>query len=268
MKPNKPIAAAGLAAFFFLAGVVGPSTAQPETKLENAARMERLRELPASQFTKVIVDSVSPNKRLAVAVGAKDGTQPAWQKLSHEGESSFILDGPVDDAANYLIKVQDDRVVAILDGNYFGTFNNYNHASYVVIWSPDSRWLVEQQDWKWHSWPCTAHRINADGIPAGRIGLKPMAEKCVDEQLRKLSPKLSAEEREGYAIKMKVSEITNDGEFTAEISAEIPKSIEEKYVTLELSIAAKIEESVTGALSILLKKVSIPITNKPTQNER
>jgi hypothetical protein len=44
-------------------------------------------------------------------------------------------------------------------------------------------------------------------------------------------------------------------------TAAMPKLLDEKYVTLELSIAAKIEESDTGALSIRLKKVSIPITN-------
>ena len=109
--------------------------------------------------------------------------------------------------------------------------------------------------------------MNAKGLPAGRIGLDSMAEKYVDEQLRKLSPELTAQERKGYAIRMNVSGITNDGEFTVGIEAEAPKKLEEKYVFLELSITAKVEESNNGALSIRVARVSIP-TAKPEQNDR
>ena len=274
MKPNKPPAPIGLAVCFFLATVVTNGNAESETKPEIDTRMEKLEKLgklPASQFSKIIDHSTSPNKRLAVAVGSKDGSKPVWHKTNHQGradvsEFSFVLEGD-GSSANYLINVQDDRVVGVLDGDYFGTRNKYNHASYTALWSPASRWFVEQQQWKWSTGPCTVHRMNAKGLPAGRIGLDSMAEKYVDEQLRKLSPELTAQERKGYAIRMNVSGITNDGEFTVEIEAEAPKKLEEKYVFLELSITAKVEESNNGALSIRVARVSIP-TAKPEQNDR
>ena len=130
MKPNKPPAPIGLAVCFFLATVVTNGNAESETKPEIDTRMEKLEKLgklPASQFSKIIDHSTSPNKRLAVAVGSKDGSKPVWHKTNHQGrvdvsEFSFVLEGD-GSSANYLINVQDARVVRVLDGDYLGTRN-------------------------------------------------------------------------------------------------------------------------------------------------
>jgi hypothetical protein len=160
--------------------MVAQSGAESEERPKQASVAE-LEKIPASNFTKVIDHSASPNKRLAVAVGSKDGIKPDWQNSDHPGrtsvvEISFLLVGD-DSSANYLINVLDDRVVGVLDGSHLGTLNSYNHNSHAASWSPDSHWLVETQQWKWATGTCTIHRLSADGLLVARVSLHKAANK-------------------------------------------------------------------------------------------
>lgn len=245
--------------------------AQPEPKAPKEPRKERLGKRPADTFSKIIDHSTSPNKRLAVAVGSKDGSAPVWYKHSHRGragvpEVSFSMDGDgPNSAANYLLDIRHNRVVALLDGNYFGTRNQYNHVSYATFWSPDSRWFLELQQWRWATGTCTVHRMNSEGLPAERIDFIATARELVDQELRELLPKSTAEERKGYAVTITVSGITSDGTLTARISAVTPKVI---GPIVELSVIARIEEANNGRLSTAVVKVGRPTANKMEQDNR
>lgn len=267
-------ACACLAGAIIIAITATQGHAQTEPEASKDPRKERLGKRPADTFSKIIDHSTSPNKRLTVAVGSKDGSKPIWYKHNHRGragvpEVSFSMDGDgPNSAANYLLDVRHNRVVAILDGNYFGTRNEYNHVSYAAFWSPDSRWFLECQDWRWATGPCTVHRISAEGIPVGRLDLLPTARKLVDQELRARAPRLTPQERNGYAIRITVSGITNEGVLTARISGEMPKGLDEKWVFVELSVSAKIEAGDDGLLSTHVVEVRKPEANKTEQNDR
>ncbi|MFK7910848.1 MAG: hypothetical protein AB8F34_09605 [Akkermansiaceae bacterium] len=228
-----------------------PISAEPNTTTSPKANLKALSQVAASDFTRHINQSTSPNKEWVVAVGTRDGKKPKWEKIPHEHENgntitSYLLDG--ENIGNYLVNIKTNRVVAALDGGHFGTLNQYNHESASYTWSPNSQWLVEHQDWKWHTDTCSAHYLNPKGKWwQSRVNLLTHAESIVDTWLKKNAPQLSAEVRSSYVIRAEVKTITNDGTVTMKISAEIPKAEESEYVDLTVSgkIAAKADGNLT-----------------------
>ena len=233
-----------------------PTThAEPDAQTPPKANLKQLALKKASHFTQHIGQSRSPNKKFTVAVGTRDGTKPKWEKVPYEQEDgskkmSYSLDG--DNIANYLIDTTTDRVVAVLHGQHFGTLNRYNHESASYAWSADSRWLAETQDWKWNTGTCTVHHLSPEGKSLGHLDLLLAATKLVDSWLQKHAPKLTADDRSGYAVSTTVKSIANDGKLTAKIFAEVPKDENSKYV--QLSVTAIITKK-EGKLSLKVTSI-------------
>lgn len=239
----------------FLAAMAMHSGAEPEVLPVRKAGLDPLAEISASKFTKIIDQSTSPNKRLAVGVGSLDGSVPAWEELDHEKMGngpghSFTMDDR--HCANYLIDLRADRVTGVLGSGHFGTRNSYNHESAGFSWSPDNCWLVEEQQWRFQTGTCIVHRVSAEGRLGAQLDLKTTAEKVVDQQLRKNLPKLTPDERGAYVATISVLGISNDGVLNAAISAQIPKQESE---SVDLFVAARLEQDGDGKLSIHITKV-------------
>lgn len=239
---------AGLASAIIIAITAGHGHAQSKAKASNDARLEQLGTRPADTFTKVIDQSNSPNNRLAIAVGLIDGSKPRWQ--TSEG-SSYLSENPK--IANFLIDVQRNRVVGVLDGNHFGTHNEYNHVEHAVSWSPDSRWLVETQQWKWATGTCTVHRLSLDGASVSRFDLEAVATTVVGERLQRGRPSPSPDALEGYAVVIDNVTISNDGTVAADVLAYQPRGDGE---SVDLSIIAKAELPESGQLSLGVVRVA------------
>lgn len=233
------------------------SYAEPAKEPAKKTSLEQLEKIAASEFTKIIDQSQSPNKRLAVGVGSLDGSKPVWEELFREEDGNirnFML-SDTDACGNYLIDVQANRVTGVLDGIHFGTGKNYNHESSVIVWSDDGRWLIEVQSWKWQTAICTVHQVSVEGRLLGRFDLKKEAERIVSKQLLKQFPKLSPEKQNRYAVTISDPGISNDGTLTIKILADIPKDLEAQY--MNLVVVAKLEQTKDGNLSAKVSKIEL-----------
>jgi hypothetical protein len=218
----------------------------PEVKLE------KLVAIPASKFTKVIDAATSPDKRLAVALGSPDGSEPKWEEVANENGKSFMLED--DKCRNYLIDLKKDRVTGILDGSHFGTRSSYNHESASYAWSPDGHWLVEIQSWKWNTAVCSVHRVGVEGSLEGRFDFTKTADQVVVRRLLEMKVKVPDKENTGYATTLSDPQITNDGKLTANLSSEIPKDPDSEYVSVK--VTATISRSEGGTMSAKVTKVT------------
>ncbi len=225
------------------------NAAEPEQEPEAAVELAKLSKIPASGFTKLLNQSTSPDKKFAIAIGAKDGQPPKWVEDANDSYRMW----EEAKTCNYLVDLQSDRVTGILEMRTFDTSNRSNHQSKGAKWSPDSRWLVEEQQWKWDTGVCSVHKIKADGSIAASLDLKLMAGEVLNQVLDKQSPGLSKEIRENYALSVSVDKISNDGTLLANVSAEVPKADEPPSVNV--SVAARILQKENGELSVEIKKV-------------
>lgn len=235
-------------------GITPMFAAEDGATAEDGAALGLLKSIPASEFTKIIDNSTSPDKRFAVALGSKDGKKPEWAVERYEKDGgpngiSYFLEP----CRNYLVDLKADRVTGILDATHFTTREGMNHESAGFTWSPDSRWLVETQSWKWHTATCTVHRLDADGRMSARLDFLKSAAGILDTWLREHAPQLTAEQRGSYAFYASIDSISNDGTLAAGISGEIPKSDDGPLV--DLSVAGKLAEEKDGVLSLQGLKV-------------
>jgi len=239
--------------FLLLVSLAIPGQAEPPVVPIKKPNLEQLAKLPASEFTKIIENSYSPSKRLAVGVGSVSGSKPRWQKLGEE-EGSFVWDDD-SDPGNYLIDLKADRITGVLDASHIGTGHRYNHESAAFIWSEDGRWLVEVQSWKWHTSVCAVHRVTAEGMLGARFDFRALAEKIALEQLHKQAPKLPEEKRKEYAVTIETPTLANDGTVTARIIAQHPKDEVSEFVRLLLAV--KLQETHPGSLSAKVIKAEL-----------
>ena len=243
-------------ACFLFGGMIMSSHAAEKAASAKRADLAAVSKIAASGITKVVDGSASPDKRLAVGVGSVDGSKPEWEELEGDGGAhSFILKDDVGCGGTYLIDVQADRVTGILDGSHFGTRSEYNHESYDLSWSDDSRWLLEVQSWKWSTSVCVVHRLDARGALNARLDFKPVATGVVAAWLHTHYPKLSAKEIRSYAVTIQEdARISNDGSITVKIEAQIPKD-EGDHPYVRLIAVAKVERPKNGALTAKVTSV-------------
>jgi hypothetical protein len=217
--------------------------------------LAHLAKIPASKFTKVIKASMSPDKRYAVALGSKDGTQPNWQELVGQGREGFYFEPEQDDFQNYLVDPKKDRVTGILDGKNFYTENTQGRGAVVYHWSPDGSWLVETQSWKWATSVCSVYRVDADGKLTGRLDFLKTAHQAVVRRVREKGGKVPDGEDSGYSITMEVTGIKNDGTLTANLNANSSKSKWDEGDYLHLLVVAKVIQSENGETKATLTEV-------------
>lgn len=222
-----------------------PPSEEPAEEEQAEAEPPALEDIPASEFTKRIRNSTSPNKKWAVAVGSPDGSAPEWQKVPIDDETFTMETG---DARNYLVDLKRNRITGMLDGRHFGTGTRYNHENVHHSWSSDSRWLAETVSWKWVTATCTIHRLNPDGSLAGRVDLIQKAMKIVNRRLMKRGVEIGEDGSSEYTIRMSEVMIANNGVFTARILAEIPKDMHAQ--PLSLMATGTVVETGDGSLGV------------------
>ena len=178
----------------------------------------------ASEITKIIRGTTSPNGRWAVAVGMPDGSLPQWEVVDHQDDRgrSFIINRDYD-VANYLVDLNSDRIVAVLDSCHWGTVDRYNHQNLQIAWSSDSRWMAEAHHWKWHTGTCTVHRIGEDGHSLRRKDLRPAARVAFTQWASLALVEHPQWLPSHYVMTLEVEKVINDGFVECELSAEVPK---------------------------------------------
>ncbi|RYD47418.1 MAG: hypothetical protein EOP83_28075 [Verrucomicrobiaceae bacterium] len=206
---------------------------------EPTAVPKELKDVPASNFCKVVSETTSKDGRLAVAAGFLRPGPIDWAKFREES-GGFDFDASDKELANFLVNLKADRVVAVLKGKHFGTRATYNHESYHLAWSDDGRYLVEMQSWKWHTATAWLHRLNADGEVVSSLDLQPLAK----EQLRLLAEKDHKVPRQkfekDYSVGLSEATVDAAGKVSVKAWAEVPKT-EDPSVSMVMRLTAQVD---------------------------
>jgi hypothetical protein len=209
---------------------------------------EQLKDVPASNFCKVVDGTTSKDGSTAVAVGFLRPEPVDWSKFRREG-GDYLLGGEEEDAevADFVVDLKKDRVLAVLRGKHPGTLSTYNHERYQVAWSEGGKYLVETQSWKWHTAAATLYLFDDKGTVAAVMDLLPVAK----EQLRIVSErdhKITRQKfEESYSVSLWENAVDATGRVTLDALAEVPKSEEAPAVSLLIRFTARTDDK--GKLS-------------------
>jgi hypothetical protein len=192
---------------------------------------KELKDVPASNFCKVVEGTASKDGHLAAAVGLLRPGPLDWAKFRGD-DGNFDFDDQDKQLANFLVDLKKDRVVALLKGKHFGTRATYNHESYHLTWSDDGTYLTETQSWKWHTATAMLHRLDGNGVVVSSIDLLPLAK----EQLRVMAEKDYKVPRqkfeESYGIAVSAAKVDSAGKVSFEARAEAPKTADPSVSTV------------------------------------
>ena len=207
---------------------------------EPLAVPKELKDVPASNFCKVVDETTSNDGRLAAAAGFLQPGPVDWEKFRQE-TGSFDFDAGDKDLANFLVDLKEDRVVALLKGKHFGTRPTYNHESYHLAWSADGNYLAETQSWKWYTATAMLYGWDGTGAVASSLDLLPLAK----EQLRVMAERDHKVTRQAFEEKFSVglSDVVVDaeGKVSMEAWAEVPKSNEDPCVSMVIRFTAGVD---------------------------
>jgi hypothetical protein len=163
----------------------------------------------ADRDLRIVHDTLSPSGRYGFAWGFSTGdwTDRTLMKDDRDG-SYFARDNS--GVENYLVRVPDSEILKRLPGSHFGDRLDYNRWDYRVRWSPDSAWVVEENDTQLTN----AYHIERGDRVIGPFDLKSYCtdaafKKAAMEQLVRLGKKTSADESD--ASLLEVNAVRNDG---------------------------------------------------------
>jgi hypothetical protein len=158
---------------------------------------------------RIVHDTLSPSGRygFAWALSTGDWTDRTLEKDDRDG-SFYARDRS--GVENYLVRVPDSEILKRLPGSHFGDRLDYNRWDYGVRWSPDSAWVVEENDTQL----INAYHIERDDRVIGPFDLKSYYsdaafKKAAAEQLARQGKKLSADESD--AALLDVNAVGDDG---------------------------------------------------------
>ena len=161
---------------------------------------------------RVIHGSVSPDGRLAIAMGLPPG-QSNWDAL-YEDESYFYENGARDyDVPNYVVDLTQRKILGETHCHYFGTKRRYNHQQCILTWSPDSLTFVQLWDDKWSSVECVAGKIS----PGPKLGAVDLYE-AIAKKTYAFVKKRSDSENGAGELSLQIKKVSNDGTIDLEAS--------------------------------------------------
>jgi len=188
---------------------------------EPIAVPKELKDVPASNFCKVVEGTTSRDGQLAAAVGLLRPGPLDWAKFRQE-DGSFDFEEQEDGLANFLVDLRKDRVIAVLDAKHLCTRGTYNHESYHLAWSDDGKFLAETQSWKLGTFTGMLYHLDVHAVISS-MDLLPVAE----EQLRVIAVKDHKVTRqrfdEHYAVTLSDVAVDSKGKVSMGVSAYVPK---------------------------------------------
>jgi hypothetical protein len=170
---------------------------------------------------RVIADTVSPSKRLALA----------WRSPS----SPPTEDPDTDDLELLLIRLSDGVVLSKSKGAYWNTGEAHSNRIYEkAAWSPDSHLVVETYDTRFSTDGLTVTAIGPDDRPTAPLDLLKVMEPPVRAQLRR-----ALKDDDGYVFSMHRIAIDNRGTIRALVQMWMPKDGPFKAFDVTAAIARK-----------------------------
>jgi hypothetical protein len=163
----------------------------------------------ADRDLRIVHDTLSPSGRYGFAWGFSTGdwTDRTLEKDDRDG-SYYARDRS--GVENYLVRVPDGEILKRLAGSHFGDRLDYNRWDYRVRWSPDSAWVVEEND----TLLTNAYHIERDDRVIGPFDLKTYCndtafKKAAAEQLGRQGKQISVDEAD--AALLEADAVRNDG---------------------------------------------------------
>jgi hypothetical protein len=154
---------------------------------------------------RVIADTISPSKRLALA----------WRSPSGPPTE----DPDTDDLELLLIRLSDGAILSKSKGAYWNTGESHANREYEkAAWSPDGRLMVENYDTRFSTDGLTVTAIGADDKPSAPLDLLKVMEPAVRAQLRR-----AVKDDDGYVFSLYRVAIDNRGTIRALAQMWVPK---------------------------------------------
>jgi len=148
----------------------------------------------ADRDLRIVHDTLSPSGRYGFAwvFSTGDWTDRTLMKDDRDG-SFFARDRS--GVENYLVRVSDSEILKRLAGSHFGDRLDYNRWDYRVRWSPNSAWVVEENDTQLTN----AYHVERDDRVIGPFDLKSYCndaafKKAATEQFLPQGKKIPADE--------------------------------------------------------------------------
>jgi hypothetical protein len=192
---------------------------------------------PSPSF-RLIEGSASPDGHLALAWAPGKSPRIDWPKFA-QGDGTYLADDE-DALVNYLVETPGGRIVSTLAGKHFGDKASYNHFDASVLWSPNSKWVLQLLNRKWATQSAHLYCLLPKDKVAGPLNLAATASGLAYAHLRKANHAAVARFGTEFAITLYDAEWKDDGFLSLRVLGQIPKSEEEDSVfelALELAFA-------------------------------
>ena len=158
---------------------------------------------------RVVHDTLSPSGRYGFAWGFSTGDWTDRTLLKDDRDGSYYARDR-SGVENYLVRLPDSEILKRLAGSHFGDRLEYNRWDYRVRWSPNSAWVVEENDTQLTN----AYHIERDDRVIGPFDLKSYCDdaafkKAAAELLGRQGKKISADD--SGASPLEINGVHNDG---------------------------------------------------------
>ncbi|MDB6120205.1 MAG: hypothetical protein JWO08_3986 [Verrucomicrobiaceae bacterium] len=186
---------------------------------------------PDNDRYRLIQGTCAPNGRFAMGFGLADEVID-WRALASEGDDIKGQQYYLADAAhfesrirNYLVEIKSQKILCETGCHYIGTRRRFNHRECSVIWSPNSRFLIQIFRAKWSSIEAIAGWISESGA-SKIIELMSYVTKRSYDYLRESKHRAYRRFGENFSLQIYSVDINNAGLVSLHVTGEIPKSID------------------------------------------
>jgi hypothetical protein len=178
--------------------------------------------------------TLSPDKHSGIAWATPEDA--TLIKETSDG-AKFSDNGSAD---NYLVRLDDWKILARLDSGHFGDHRRYNHYQLVATWSKDSHYVAVQYHSRWETDVAHLHRIANNGAVSTPIDLNKV---CTDAERGYFRSAGKKVELDNYAKTVDVHAIASDGTLRMKCGLRIIKQDDH----FDLAVVAKADRNAARA---------------------
>jgi hypothetical protein len=203
-----------------------------------------------SEKYRIVERTASPDGRFAVALGFTD-KKIDWEDYKDESRPGSYFDNDLyedESLLNYVVDLRTRRILGKTGCRYFGTRPRYNHRECFVSWSLDSATFVQLTTDKWNYVACYAGRLATGPKLVGPVNVGKEAERSAFAFLAIHKNATYRKHGRQISIAISVSELTNDGVISLDVSGQVPKSFESDD---SFSLTERIRLHITPAASCM-----------------
>jgi Domain of unknown function (DUF4189) len=177
---------------------------------------------------RMIKGSLSPSARFGIFWGFP--TDETVDRSVEPSEDRTLSAKDIDAVENYLVRLDDGRILVTVPGKHFGDRDTYNHRVHRAVWSPDSHYVVIVNANKWQTDAANVYEIEGNDQVRGPLNI---ANVC---RAAALAYTMTQAQLQGHAVKLDqyltnfdASSIDNNGVIEAGCRLAKPKDDEKNF---------------------------------------